>query len=210
MSVWGGIIGRRLCEEHMHPHNCASAFVLLTILQAPSSGLSSSAEPPTPETVHIAGAGMALPPPLSGGSGGQSQQPPPPPPSVLGEPRGELEAVTALGFSVVTSASTLRGGGGADNGPPALWLLAGHCSGIIVVWDLQRRPARQLLIICECQIRLYWLIILQCFLTPLFHNLPVLPPLLPAAGQHSLPVTHVSFFPGRGTSSALSVDRRSV
>ncbi len=43
-----------------------------------------------------------------------------------------------------------------------------------------------------------------CPLSPLSLNLPS----LIAAGQHSLPVTHVSFFPARGTSAALSVDRR--
>lgn len=55
----------------------------------------------------------------------------------LGEPASQVEAITALGFSV-TSAP----------GDP-LWLVAGHANGTVVVWDIQRRPAKQVATIGE-------------------------------------------------------------
>lgn len=57
---------------------------------------------------------------------------------VVGEPRSEAEAVSSLGFSHVASA-----------GDP-LWLVVGHASGAVVVWDLSRRPARQAVAIGGC------------------------------------------------------------
>ena len=49
---------------------------------------------------------------------------------LVGEARSEAEAVSSLGFSHV-----------AVQGDP-MWLMAGHASGTLVLWDLQKRPAR--------------------------------------------------------------------
>jgi hypothetical protein len=90
----------------------------------------------------------------------QQQQPGAPPPAqpqqeqlcwVLGEPRSEAEAVTALGFSTLAVAGD------------SLWVAAGHLSGALLVWDLSKRAPRQVASIVH----------------------------------HSLPITHVSFFPGK-------------
>ncbi|GLI64518.1 hypothetical protein VaNZ11_007787 [Volvox africanus] len=54
---------------------------------------------------------------------------------VVGEPRNEAEAVTALALSTVTGP-----------GDP-LWLLVGHASGVVAAWDLQRRPPKQVAVI---------------------------------------------------------------
>lgn len=101
-------------------------------------------------------------PPSQPHSGGDAATAVAPPVLTLGEIRSEAEAVTSLCFSHVAAAGD------------AMWLLVGHASGLVVAWDVQRRPARQL---CSCT-------------------------------HHGLPITHVSFLPGRGTSQALAVDRR--
>lgn len=71
---------------------------------------------------------------------GQQQQPGAPLPAppqqeqlcwVLGEPRSEAEAVTALGFSTLAVAGD------------SLWVVAGHLSGALLVWDLSKRAPRQ-------------------------------------------------------------------
>ena len=56
---------------------------------------------------------------------------------LLGEARNEAESVTALGFSYLSVP-----------GDP-MWLMVGHASGSVVVWDVQKRPARQVAIIGE-------------------------------------------------------------
>ncbi len=56
----------------------------------------------------------------------------------LGEPRGEGEAVTALGFSVMASPGD------------SLWLAVGHASGAVAIWDLQKRGPRQVASIGAC------------------------------------------------------------
>ncbi len=81
---------------------------------------------------------------------------------MLGEAQGEPEAVSSLGFSTIQAppagagaggGGTAGGGGAAGGGvggggqhqqPEAsqLWLLVGHASGNVAVWDVQRRPAR--------------------------------------------------------------------
>lgn len=87
----------------------------------------------------------AAPVPRVSGSGAGG----PPPVLVLGEARSEAEAVTALGFSRPEAPSDL------------LWLLVGHASGAISVWELQRRGPRLVMTISEsgvqnvCMPRMY-------------------------------------------------------
>ncbi|GAX83579.1 hypothetical protein CEUSTIGMA_g11004.t1 [Chlamydomonas eustigma] len=116
----------------------------------------------TPAAAAAAGAVHNQAPPAAS-QGPAAAAAAPPAPMVLGEARSEAEAVCSLGFSVASSP--------ADG----LWLIVGHASGAVQVWDLQKRPARLVVTI---------------------------------GGQHSLPVIHVSFFPGRTTTCAISVDRR--
>ena len=188
-----------------------TALGAIVVFQAPSSSSMSATSGPGAAPQHSVG---------GGGVGGPV--PAPPPPLVLGEARGEAEAVTALGFSTVISVAD--GGGEAAASSSGLWLLAGHASGTIAAWDLQRRPARQVISIGECgtcpELRpihaagrgndICWSSYAQTLCLSPNHLTPFSPPpqRLYAVGQHSLPITHVSFFPGRGTSSAISVDRR--
>ncbi len=140
----------------------------------------------------------------------QQPQAPPQPMQALGEPRSEAEAVTSLGFSRVDAA--------AD----PLWLLVGHASGTVAVWDLQRRPVRLVTTISACgarglgvrrlSLRARAVQVHQA--TSEGEQVSRLPPqqvhvLGPCAGgQHGLPVTHASFLPGRGVAHAVTSDRR--
>ena len=116
-----------------------TALGAVVVFQAPSSSSMSATAGPVAVLQQAVGGERG------GGTGGPA---PAPAPLVLGEARGEAEAVTALGFSTVLSPS-----GAGDTATAAassgLWLLAGHASGTIVAWDLQRRPARQVLSIGE-------------------------------------------------------------
>jgi hypothetical protein len=56
---------------------------------------------------------------------------------VVGEPRGEAEGVVSLSFTHVVAASD------------PLWLVVGHASGTVVVWDIGKKPPRQMAAISE-------------------------------------------------------------
>ena len=212
MPLWDRVGRPRVLAASGPVIAVGTALGAVVVFQAPSSSsMSSTAGPAAAPHQGVGGergGGMGEPAPASA----------PPPPLVLGEARGEAEAVTALGFSTVISGA---GGGGDAASSSSLWLLAGHVSGTIAAWDLQRRPARPVVSIGEYGTRpklrpvahaagrenhICWSSYAQTLCLPSHlllssHNAYTV-------GQHCLPVTHVSFFPGRGTSSAISVDRR--
>ena len=216
MPLWDRVGRPRVLAASGPVIAVGTALGAVVVFQAPSSSsMSVTAGPGAAPQQGVSGE-------HGGGVGEPVPTPAPPPPLVLGEARGEAEVVTALGFSTVLSGAG-GGGGGAVSSSPGLWLLVGHASGTIAAWDLQRRPARQVVSIGEydtCpQLRPYMLLggvitfvgartHTPCACYTLLFSLLLSSHNAYTVGQHSLPITHVSFFPGRGASSAISVDRR--
>lgn len=126
MPLWDRLGGPRALAASGPVVAVGTSLGAVVVFQTPSSAAASAGA--ASEVPLGAAAGAAAP----GGQrqGGGQGHAPSPPPLVLGEPRGEAEAVTALGFSTVATAGD------------AMWLLVGHASGTVTAWDLQRRPAR--------------------------------------------------------------------
>lgn len=111
---------------------------VVLIAQLPSIAAAAAAAAATGTAGDAAESRARLPqagaPAHTAGAAAQQQSPPL---LMLGEPRSEAEAVTSVGFSRVES-----------NTDP-LWVIVGHASGTVAVWDLQKRPVKCVATISE-------------------------------------------------------------